>query len=63
MYCILVTGIPAAGKSTIAKYISESLDLTIISKDEIKELLFDDAHYPKDVGVLIPEMNLLISQM
>ena len=45
MYCILVTGIPAAGKSTIAKYVSEKLDIPMISKDGIKELLFDDVGF------------------
>ena len=42
MYCILVTGIPAAGKSTMAKVISKRLKLPVISKDTIKELLFDN---------------------
>lgn len=41
MYCILVTGIPAAGKSTMAEAIAEKLKLPVISKDTIKELLFD----------------------
>lgn len=41
MYCILVTGIPAAGKSTIAKALAERLKLPVIHKDTIKELLFD----------------------
>ncbi len=41
MYCILVTGIPAAGKSTMAEAIAEKLQLPVISKDIIKELLFD----------------------
>ncbi len=41
MYCILVTGIPAAGKSTMAEVLSERLKLPVISKDAIKELLFD----------------------
>ncbi len=36
MYCILVTGIPAAGKSTMAKVMSEKLKLSVISKDSIK---------------------------
>ena len=36
MYCILVTGIPAAGKSTMAKFMSEKLKLPVISKDSIK---------------------------
>ncbi len=42
MYCILVTGIPAAGKSTMAKAISERFKLPVISKDAVKELLFDN---------------------
>ncbi len=45
MYCILVTGIPAAGKSTIAEVMSERLKLPVISKDAIKELLFDNVGF------------------
>ena len=45
MYCILVTGIPAAGKSTMAKFMSEKLKLPVISKDTIKELLFDNVGF------------------
>ena len=41
MYCILVTGIPAAGKSTMAEAIADKLKLPVISKDTIKEMLFD----------------------
>lgn len=41
MYCILVTGIPAAGKSTMAEFLSKNLSLPVISKDHIKELLYD----------------------
>ena len=41
MYCILVTGIPASGKSTLAAAIAGALHLPWISKDRIKELLFD----------------------
>lgn len=41
MYCILVTGIPAAGKSTMAEVMGEKLKLPVISKDTMKELLFD----------------------
>ncbi len=42
MFCILVTGIPAAGKSTMAKYLAKELKIPMISKDQIKEILFDD---------------------
>lgn len=45
MYCILVTGIPAAGKSTMAELLSERLNLPVISKDIIKELLFDNVGF------------------
>ncbi|NBJ94655.1 AAA family ATPase [Parablautia muri] len=41
MYCILVAGIPAAGKSTMAEAIGKRFKLPAISKDTIKELLFD----------------------
>ena len=45
MYCILVTGIPAAGKSTMAEALSERLKLPVISKDAVKELLFDNVGF------------------
>lgn len=41
MYCILVTGIPAAGKSFFAEYLSKYMAIPSISKDSIKEILFD----------------------
>lgn len=45
MYCILVTGIPAAGKSTMAETIAKRMKLPVISKDTIKELLFDNVGF------------------
>lgn len=45
MYCILVTGSPAAGKSTMTKVMSEKLKLPVILKDTIKELLFDNVGF------------------
>ncbi len=42
MYCILMTGMPASGKSTMAKAIAKKWKLPVISKDSIKELLFDN---------------------
>ncbi len=41
MRCVLVGGIPASGKTQLAEYLSENLDLPMISKDKAKELLFD----------------------
>lgn len=45
MYCILVSGIPAAGKTFYANYLASDLSIPIISKDQIKELLFDAVGY------------------
>lgn len=42
MYCILVTGIPASGKSTMARFLAERLSLPMFSKDHIKEILYDE---------------------
>lgn len=42
MYCILVSGIPAAGKSTFAEFLSDELGIPVIAKDIIKEIMFDD---------------------
>lgn len=41
MFCILVAGMPAAGKSTLAKRLSRELGLPMFSKDAIKETLYD----------------------
>lgn len=41
MICVLVTGIPASGKSALAEFLSKRLALPMMSKDKIKELLFD----------------------
>lgn len=41
-YIIILTGIPASGKTTFSKYLSKELGIPVISKDCIKEILFDD---------------------
>jgi predicted kinase len=38
---IIVTGRPAAGKSTLAKWLSQELKLPLVSKDNIREELFE----------------------
>src|SRR5688572_8626535 len=38
---IIVTGRPAAGKSTLAKWLSQELKLPLVSKDAIREELFN----------------------
>lgn len=41
MYCFLISGMPASGKSKFAEYLCEELELPMMSKDKIKELLYD----------------------
>lgn len=62
MYCVLVTGIPAAGKSTMAHYLAEHLSIPVISKDVIKELLFDSVGFDsreEKVNLGIASMNIM----
>ncbi len=40
--CIYITGLPAAGKTTVARYIAEHLSLPLLDKDDYLEKLFDD---------------------
>lgn len=53
---LIVTGPPAAGKSTIARRLAEALDLPWMGKDMIKETLFDtlgweDREWSKKLGI------------
>lgn len=41
MRCILVCGMPAAGKSYMARQLSDILGIPMFSKDDIKERLYD----------------------
>lgn len=62
MYCILVTGIPAAGKSTMAELLSKHLELPVISKDRIKELLYDTIGFgsrEEKVKLGVASMNIM----
>lgn len=45
MNLIIIAGMPATGKSTIAKKIAGKLGLPILEKDDIKEELFDTVGY------------------
>jgi predicted kinase len=40
-WLIIVTGLPAAGKTTLAAWLSQQLGIPLITKDPIKEILFD----------------------
>ena len=41
MYAVVVTGLPGSGKTTVAVPLAEKLNLPLISRDHIKELLAD----------------------
>lgn len=43
---VLVSGAPASGKSTIAGPLARALDFALLSKDAIKEALFDSLRGP-----------------
>ena len=45
---IVVTGLPGAGKSTVARTISAQLGLPLLDKDDVLERLFDE--HQADVG-------------
>jgi predicted kinase len=42
---IIITGLPATGKTSLGKKLATELNLPFISKDEIKELLFESLGY------------------
>lgn len=45
MQLIIIAGMPAAGKSTVARKVSQAFGYPILEKDDIKEELFDTVGY------------------
>ena len=41
-WLIIVTGRPAAGKTTLAKWLGKQLSFPVFSKDSVKEVLFNE---------------------
>jgi predicted kinase len=53
---IIITGLPATGKTTLSKKLSSKLKIPLINKDAMKELLFDslgwsDREWSKKLGM------------
>lgn len=46
---ILIAGMPAAGKTTFAKYLSHKMQLPLICKDKLKEIIWDKIHYDTNI--------------
>lgn len=62
MYCILVVGPPASGKSSFAEFLSEKIKIPMVSKDLIKEKLFDTIGFKsrnEKVNLGIASMDIL----
>ena len=64
---IIVTGRPAAGKSTIAKWLSQQLKLPLVSKDSIREELFDrlgwkDRKWAQELGKASVDMIFYLAR-
>lgn len=59
--CIIVTGQPGAGKTTLAKKMGERLWLPVISRDEIKEGYVNTCGVPHDQ--LPSDANRLVSDL
>lgn len=41
-FCIVVTGLPGSGKSTVGKIVAEKLDVPMLDKDDYLERLFEE---------------------
>jgi len=63
---VLVTGLPASGKSTLAGPLSRALDLPLLAKDTVKEALWEalgpgDAEWAARLGAASAEVLLAVA--
>lgn len=54
---VIITGLPASGKTTIGKELARRMSIPFVSKDDIKELMFDglgwkDREWSKKLGLI-----------
>jgi predicted kinase len=64
---IIVTGRPAAGKSSLAKWLSQELKIPLVSKDNIREELFDrlgwrDRKWAQELGKASVDMMFYFAE-
>ena len=62
MYCLLIAGVPGSGKTTLSEAIADKLNLPLLSKDAIKERLFDHVGFQsrqEKVSLGIASMEIL----
>ena len=45
MSCILIAGMPATGKTRFAHWLGRRRGIPCVSKDELKEILFDEVGF------------------
>lgn len=58
---VIITGLPASGKTTIGKELAKRMNILFLSKDDIKELMFDglgwkDREWSKKIGLMSYDM-------
>ena len=61
-YMIILSGVPASGKTTFAEYLEKELGIPVISKDFIKEILYEDIGFQsraEKVKLGIASMNIM----
>jgi predicted kinase len=58
---LLVSGAPASGKSTLARALAQILGYPLLSKDTIKESLFDSLGAHLSGNLDVPELSRLLS--
>jgi broad-specificity NMP kinase len=61
---IIVAGMPGAGKTTFANYLSDKLQIPLICKDRLKEIIWDyDASETRKYGVLAYDLSFHFCEM
>jgi deoxyadenosine/deoxycytidine kinase len=46
---IIIAGMPATGKTTFANYLSDKMQVPLVCKDRLKEIIWDKVHYDTDM--------------